>query len=727
MKRRRIGALVLGCAAVAPAPPMSALELPPTGISYTIEVRIDPETRGLTGREKIRWTNPSDAPVTTLRMHLYLNAFSHTHTTWSREQGVDPEQLADAYRIADDPWGYMEPLSIVQLGASSRHDAVWQPIQPDDGNPLDRSLIEIELVEPVAPGGETRLEVEFEGRLPVPIARTGAREGFFFLAQWYPKIGVLEPTGVRGATAPRWAARQFHARTEFYADFADYDVTIAAPEGWLVGATGREVGRAEPDGSGFLRHRFAQRAVHDFASVVGRDLAEQRYRVVPEAGGPAVDVRHIVPAGTEHQIPRWHAALVGAIHELGRRVGPYPYDVLTIVSPPFSAVGVSGMEYPTLFAGSFGDPLWDRIPELRLAETTVIHEFAHQYFHGLVATNEQEEAFLDEGLTEYWEIAVAEALYGAESSLGSLWGRRVSSEDFYALGIETAADRIREPIRRTPTALYAPRTWGIQVYSRTAITLVTAERLFGRDALDRVFAEYVRRFAFGHPDLEDFLRVAGGVGGDGLHAMLTEGFSRETIPDYAVTDATAERWSPPIGRVTTADGVVTIDREADDEHEETGLDPTAREEDEKVLVEITDPGWARGGGTEQGTVRRVSVEPVRGDPDPDYEPGDDWYESTALLTGPAWDHLPVDVELRFADGAIVRERWDGKAAWRKYRTVRRAPLTAVRVDPEHRIAVDVEPQNNARSVEPASEFVNAWGAWFAALAQWFAGGVAAWY
>ena len=88
------------------------------------------------------------------------------------------------------------------------------------------------------------------------------------------------------------------------------------------------------------------------------------------------------------------------------------------------------------------------------------------------------------------------------------------------------------------------------MYSRTAVTLATAERLFGRDALDGVFAAYFRRFAFGHPDLEDFLRVALDAGGAELAAMLREGFEREAIPDYAVREAKTERWTPPAGRVT---------------------------------------------------------------------------------------------------------------------------------------------------------------------------------
>ncbi len=723
----RLVAHVLGSALAVLAMPEVAADLPPTEISYKIEVRIDPATRGLAGRETIRWTNPTSEPVPSLRMHLYLNAFSHTRTTWLEEYDPDEDELDDLYRIDAEPWGFLEPSTIVEIGPAGRRDASWRAIQPDDGNTLDRSLIEVVLGEPVAPGGETRLEVEFEGRLPLPVARTGARDGFFFLAQWYPKVGMLEPAGVRGATVPRWAARQFHANSEFYAEFADYDVTIAVPEGWIVGATGRAVGTPVADGSGFVRHRYAQRAVHDFAAVAGRDLVDLRYRVEPDGGGPAVDVRHIVPAGTQHQIPRWHEALVGTMHELGRRIGPYPYDVLTVVTPPFAAVGVGGMEYPTLFTGILGDPLWDVLAELRLAETTVVHEFAHQYFQGLVATNEQEEAFLDEGLTEYWEVAISEKLFGAASSTGNLLGRPLSALEAYQFGIEKMSEPIREPIRRTPTELYAPHTWGAQVYSRTAMTLRTAERLFGQVALDHVFSEYVRRFAFGHPNLEDFLGVAREVGGDEMAAMLREGFEREAVPDYAVTQAKTERRDPPIGRVTTAEGVITTERDADDEDDELGLDTAAIEDqDGRLRIEITDPGWARGGRAEFGTVRQVIVEPEYSEGPPD-DPSHRWYESVGRLSGPAWDHLPVDVELRFADGAIVRDRWDGRAAWREYRVVRHARLTDVRVDPELRIAVDVKPQNNARSVKPDERFVRAWSSWVSALGQWLAGSLATWY
>src|SRR5262249_41881598 len=157
-----------------------------------------------------------------------------------------------------------------------------------------------------------------------------------------------EPVGVRHALKTRNAARQFHGPTEFYADFADYDVTIAVPSGWLLGATGRAQGEPAPDGAGRVKVQYKQRAVHDFAIVAGRSLVDQVARHTPEGGGPPVDVRYIVPAGSEHQIPRWRRAVEGALDVYGTRVGPYPYETLTVVMMPWWAARTAGMEYPTL-------------------------------------------------------------------------------------------------------------------------------------------------------------------------------------------------------------------------------------------------------------------------------------------------------------------------------------------------------------------------------------------
>src|SRR4029453_9915577 len=97
---------------------------------------------------------------------------------------------------------------------------------------------------------------DFAGRLPVPIARTGCVPDFCLVGQWFPKIATLETHGVRGAERARWGARQFHGPTEFYADFADYDVTIDTPNGWLVRATGNAEAPRESAPQGMQRVRY---------------------------------------------------------------------------------------------------------------------------------------------------------------------------------------------------------------------------------------------------------------------------------------------------------------------------------------------------------------------------------------------------------------------------------------------------------------------------------------
>jgi hypothetical protein len=212
-----------------------ALDLPETSIAYQIEVSLEPDTRMLDGRETIRWTNLSRGEIDRVPIHLYLNGFSHEDTTWMRTAMVERFQLDTLLDVWKDPWGWIEPESIRQ----GEVELSWHPIAPDDGNPHDRSLIEVVLSAPVPPGETLVLDIDFEAKLPIPIARTGGYEDFFFVAQWFPKISMFETVGVRGATEDRWVAHQFHGVTEFYAEYADFDVRIGVPAGWAVAATGK--------------------------------------------------------------------------------------------------------------------------------------------------------------------------------------------------------------------------------------------------------------------------------------------------------------------------------------------------------------------------------------------------------------------------------------------------------------------------------------------------------
>jgi len=698
--------LVLGGQALA--------DLPRTDLSYRIRVRVDPGSRRIEGRETLRWTNRSGRPVQRVPIHLYLNAFSNLGSTWMREAGVYFSGWFDRDRFLEqypDPWGWIEPGPIQQIGMQRPPlRARWRAIQPDDGNPLDRTLIEVELPRAVPPGETLELQLTFAGRLPVPMARTGCTPDFCMVAQWFPKIGVMQ----RG----RWVARQFHAPTEFFADFADYDVTIEAPRGWTVGATGRQVAGET------VSPRFTQRAVHDFAIVLGRTLHDVRTVYTP-AGATPIHVRYLLPQNVAHQALRARHAIERTLDLFARRVGPYPYDTLTVVLPPWRARRTGGMEYPTLITGSPADPLWDHAPlsGFRAPEFTLVHELGHQYFYGLLASNEQEAAMLDEGFNSHWDGEGMQALFGTAGSAGWVLGRSVDAVEFYASAMDRDAHRIHEPMRRRPSWLFYPGTQRDQIYGRGALTLWTARRLLGRHTFDRIFAAYYGRFRFRHPDVDDFLQVANETDPRAA-AFFAEAFTRQRVPDYRVVSLTSQPFQAPLGHVVDNRGVVQITRDNQLELRRRFTTSHMTDAQDRVWVQIHDPGWARGGHQIEGTIRWHGFR--RGHmPDAPRGVGD-LHHSRARIVGPAWDHLPVTVLLRFEDGVEIRERWDGRAAWRAYHVVRAAPLQEVRIDESQRIALDVRPQNNALSRRAHRRFVADWGGWLTAVVQWLASGVSLW-
>ena len=616
-------------------------ELPPTKITYAIEVTLDPETRMLEGRETIWWTNPSDGSVETVPVHLYLNGFAHEQSSWMKSAGRRP-RLGTLLRRYDDPWGWCEPRWIRQGDVELK----WRPVAPDDGNPFDRSLIEVALAKPVTPGETLVLDIEFEARLPIPMARTGGYDDYFFVAQWFPKVAVFETVGVRGAVDDGWAAHQFHGPTEFYADYANFDVRIGVPKGWAVVATGRgQQGESGSDAS-IEWHKYQQRAVHDFAFATGATMVDvTSTHLAP--GGP-VEVHVFVPAGTEHQAGRWREAVEGSLDVLGTRVGPYPYETVTVVMPPWRGRATGGMEYPTLFTGAPGDPIWDVKPfsKLRLGELVIAHEFAHQYFYGIVGTNEFEEAFLDEGFTEHWGMQAMIGTYRDKGGGGTFLGRQLDLRRLETESLPDVDTRL-PPVWSRPSFLGRGISHGTQFYTRPATTMLTAEALFGVETIDKVFAFYFRRWAFKHPRYEDFLDAAREAGGEEVAAFIHEAFTQPRLPDYRVASIDTETWSRPLGHLVTEDGVFEFDDDDDDaEFTLVGLDPAAREEDGRMMVEILDPGWTRPDHQEPGRIERRHMQPEYGEPDPEWEADDDdedFHLSQVRIEGPGWQNLPVEV------------------------------------------------------------------------------------
>ena len=277
-------------------------------------------------------------------------------------------------------------------------------IQPDDNNTEDRTVLQITLPKPIAPGASVEFHIAFHDVLPKVVERTGYAHDFDMVGQWFPKVGVWWKNA--------WNCHQFHATTEFFADFGTFDVKITVPQNEIVGAGGDLVSSANnSDGTKTLAYHSED--VHDFSWT-----ASPSFTVVEDSWtgsqGP-VKIHLLMSPG--HMGRRHSATLLPEKALCAFSIewyGPYPYDRITMVDPPHGGTDAGGMEYPTLI--TLGTSV--HMPQGVLApEIVTEHEFGHQYWYGMVATNEFEEAWLDEGINSYTEVKVMDELYGKNTSV----------------------------------------------------------------------------------------------------------------------------------------------------------------------------------------------------------------------------------------------------------------------------------------------------------------------
>ena len=466
----------------APAPtPGTRHEAPGTTriASYDIDVTLDPATRTLTGTEIITWRNPGAIPAYSIRLHLYWNAFRNTRSTWLKQRQLAGDNALGAAPEGD--FGYTNVTSLKQLNPDGSETELprFRHISPDDQNRDDRSLAAADLPTAVQPGETMRLKVSWTGRFPRNFDRTGAIGNYFFVSQWFPKLGVFTDAG--------WVAHQFFANSEFFADFGRYDVRMTVPSGFIVGATGAEQSRT-PTGDR-ITYRYVEDNVHDFAWMASPNVVERTERF-EHAGLPPVNMRLLLHPDKMHLADRHFAAAAATLRYYGEWFGPYPYQSLTIVDPAFQSVS-EGMEYPTIFtAGS----RWLSPRQTNDPEYVVIHETGHQFWQGMVANNETEHAWLDEGINEYADSRLQSVAFQPNYLVQRFFGDFIpwqyrdialkrATDTNWMNAFRRAADR---DTLSTPTWVLWPDTHQALSYHKAALMLHTLERLHSWEVMQRV-------------------------------------------------------------------------------------------------------------------------------------------------------------------------------------------------------------------------------------------------
>lgn len=602
---------------------------------YTIDVRLNPGTRSIDAHEVVVWHNTSSLSAPALCFHLYPNAFKSDNTTYMTELGGNIPARAR---------GWIDILSLTDMRANENMTGRIQYIRPDDGNPHDSTVMMVQLPVPVAPGDSVSVSIDFHEQLPEAIYRSGWAPGtrFYLVSRWFPKLGVFQNG--------EWNCHQYHAFGGSFADFGVYNVKINVPSGYTLGATGIKAGESvKSDGS--VTYHYIAADVHDFAWVASRN-ADMMTREFKYPGLP--ETRIILLLRPDHRIHsgRYFAAVDSAMKYFGLWYGAYPYPVLTVVDLPRTALreemssgnrSFVGESYPMLIAFRTSDYT---IAQSFSLESVTLRELGHEYWHGIVAGSDFQNAWLDDGLDLYSTGQILAKIHGPKTGVFRIGS--VYPVCLYPLatfkGLPLAAIvgkvRIREPYGRLRQYLRYARTdaasedaykaldygaYRAMAYDKPDLVLSTLQGVLGRGMTRRIMKNYYEQYKFKHPTAGEFEDICDGVSGRDLGWFFRQFIDGAGTIDFAVNSVSY--------------------------YEETDLGTGASCFISKVTV-----------------IRKGDVK------------------------------MPVELRLSLEDGTYADTVWDGQSRWQSFTFRTAAPPVYAVLDPSGKIPIDTDFANNSLRV-----------------------------
>ncbi len=475
-------------------------------VKYSIDVRLDDRTHQLRGHEELTYQNNSPQTLTFIWFHLWPNAYRDNNTAFAREErrhGKRKFLFAPASQR-----GSIDSLSFVVNGQAAKLE--FDPANPD--------IAKLLLPQPLAPGAAATITTPFRVKLPGSFSRLGHVGQSYQVSQWYPKPAVLDRRG--------WHPIPYLSQGEFFSEFGSFDVSITLPSNYTVGATGelqnpderaRLAGLAAATAAKKTTQdfgtdnqfpasapttktlRYVQDRVHDFAW-----FADKRFHVLQDTVRlPSGRTVQTMVLFTNREPVKWIEGLQNvnsAVRNYSRWVGEYPYSAATAVDGALTAG--SGMEYPMV---TVTEP------------NAIVHEVGHNWFYGILGSNERDFPWLDEGVNTYEQFRVesltnpkagvmSEVLPAALTKrlkLAELPGDAFNQLPFQAL----AAHGEAQPVQGPTSAAYTNLNYGTTVYIKTAESLKYLAGYLGQDRFDAAMHLYYARWQFRHPYPEDLQAV----------------------------------------------------------------------------------------------------------------------------------------------------------------------------------------------------------------------------
>ncbi len=485
-------------------------------VNYKIDVSLNDTLHELTAFSKIEYINNSNTSLQFIYFHLWPNAYKNNQTALAKQLLQNGE--TKMYYAKPNELGYIDSLNFLINGQTIK----WE----FDKDHID--ICKLYLNAPLKSLDTLTITTPFHVKLPsAKISRLGHIGQAYAITQWYPKPAVFDNNG--------WHPMPYLNQGEFYSEFGSFDVKITLPKNYVLAATGDRIDAFDEEqwlvkkvietekiiqnktyssdksfpisSNEFKTIHFKQYRVHDFAW-----FADKRFHVLkgethlPRSGNKVNTWAFF----TNNEFELWTKSieyLNDATTFYSEMNGDYPYNHVTAIDGTISAGG--GMEYPNItIIGESSNAF--------TLETTIMHEVGHNWFYGILGSNEREHPFLDEGLNSFYEMRYIRNKYpnqrltsviGKDSTFSFFGLNKLKHKAEYELSYLLAARKNLDQPIYLPADQFTEYNYGAIVYSKSALVFDYLMNYLGQQKFDEAMRFYYENWKFKHPYPNDLIKT----------------------------------------------------------------------------------------------------------------------------------------------------------------------------------------------------------------------------
>jgi hypothetical protein len=490
-------------------------------VAYTISVKLDDNKNALDGQISMVYSNNSPDVLNQIYMHVWPNAYANRNTAFAKQHLENGK--TDFYFAKPQDQGSIDSLNFMVNNSSIK----WNLTK-------DIDIALLTLNQPLKPGEKITISTPFYVQLPKVYSRLGHEKQLYCITQWFPKPAVYDVNG--------WNPIPYLDQGEFYSEFGSFDVNITLPKNYVLAATGNLQNREEEaflnklaeseakqfeesplSSNEFKTVRYLQDSVHDFAWFASKEFNVKKGEVTLQNGKKIATwlfAKRINNSGIDY--------INEGVKYYSDHIGNYPYNLAQVVITPLEAGG--GMEYPTITNCASID------------RTTIIHEVGHNWFYGILGSNEREHPWMDESLNTYYESRCTQEK--EDEARAKAAGQKDFLKDVFNVDLKgfgqarllygITARKNEDQAGNLPSTTYTDFNYGAIIYAKNPLSFYMLQNYLGNDKFDAMMHAYYEKWKFKHPLPNDFRQHAEAFTNENLSWFFNEVLGSTKKMDYKI-------------------------------------------------------------------------------------------------------------------------------------------------------------------------------------------------